>query len=258
MPVILAVAVAVAAFLIAPVIVVVPMSFTAAQSMQFPPPAYSLALYRNYFSDPEWLLPTVNSIAIAAGTMVLTLCLAIPAGFGLLRSRIRARAGIDVLLMSPVMVPLILSALAYYRFLAPLGLVGTRFGVMLAHTALALPVTLLTLSAGFKSFDRNLVRAAMSAGAGPLRTFLFVTFPVLRPTILVGALFAFLSSFDETVVALFIAGRDATTLPKKMFQSIRLEADPVISVVSTLLFALVLVILATTALLRRRNQPHAA
>ena len=105
--------------------------------------------------------------------------------------------------------------------------------MIIAHSVLSIPVAFLVIAAALKGFDRNLERAAMSAGAGPLRTFLWVTLPVLRPGILVGALFAFLHSFNEAVVAIFIAGRDASTLPKKMFESIRLESDPVIAVVST-------------------------
>src|SRR5262249_17843943 len=113
-------------------------------------------------------------------------------------------------------------------------------GMIIAHSVLSIPVAFLVIAAALKGFDRNLERAAMSAGAGPLRTFLWVTLPVLRPGILVGALFAFLHSFNEPVVAIFIAGRDASTLPKKMFESIRLESDPVIAVVSTLLTGAVL------------------
>src|SRR5581483_5278190 len=137
-------------------------------------------------------------------------------------------------------VPLVVSALGYYNSFGRLGLAGTHLGMILAHTALAVPVALLAITAALKGFDVTLERAAMSAGAGPLRTFWWVTLPVLRPGILVGALFAFLYSFDETVVALFLAGREAATLPKKMFESIRLESDPVLAVVSTLLTGAVL------------------
>jgi putative spermidine/putrescine transport system permease protein len=156
-----------------------------------------------------------------------------------------------------MIVPLVVSALGYYNTLGRLGLAGTHAGVILAHTALSVPVALLAITASLKGFDTNLERAAMSAGAGPLRTFWWVTLPVLRPGILVGALFAFLHSFDETVVALFIAGREASTLPKKMFESIRLETDPVISVVSTLLFTLV-ALGSLVALLARTRSGRAA
>jgi putative spermidine/putrescine transport system permease protein len=232
-------AVAVAAFLIAPVVIVVPMSFSTALGFQFPPPGYWLGYYRQYFTDPNWLRPTLNSFVIAAATMLLTLAIVLPAAFALVRHRFRGKSAVNLLLMSPMIVPLVVSALGYYNSFGRLGLAGTHLGMILAHTALAVPVALLAITAALKGFDVTLERAAMSAGAGPLRTFWWVTLPVLRPGILVGALFAFLYSFDETVVALFLAGREAATLPKRMFESVRLETDPVISVVSTLLFTLV-------------------
>jgi len=246
------VAVLVAAFLLTPVLIVVPMSFSTALSLQFPPPGYGLTYYRQYFTDPHWLLPTLNSFLIATGTTLLTLAVVIPASFALVRRRFRAKTLVNLVLMAPMIVPLVVSALAYYSSLGRVRLTGTHLGVILAHTALCVPLALLAITAALKGFDPNLERAAMSAGAGPLRTFWWVTLPVLRPGILVGALFAFLHSFDETVVAVFIAGRDASTLPKKMFESIRLEADPVISVVSTLLFSLV-VLGTLVALLTRRH-----
>ena len=129
--------------------------------------------------------------------------------------------------------------------------------MVLAHTALAIPVTFLVIAAALKGFDRNLERAAMNAGAGPLRTFLHVTFPVLRPAMLVGALFAFLSSFNESVVAIFIGGRDGATLPKKMFESIRVESDPVIAVVSSLLVLGVLAGVVTSVALQKAARRHA-
>ena len=234
-----ALALGVAAWLLLPIFVVVPMSFSTAISFQFPPPGYGLGYYRQYFSDPRWLGPTANSFIIAAATTVLTLALAIPASFAMVRHRFHGKTLAELLVTAPLVIPLVVSALAYYSFFARLGLNGTHAGMILAHTALSLPLSILGITAALKGFDANLERAAMSAGAGPLRTFWWVTLPVLRPGLRVGALFAFLHSFDETVVAVFIAGRDASTLPKKMFESVRLEADPVISVVSTLLIALV-------------------
>ena len=248
-------ALVVAAFLVAPLVIVVPMSFSTALSLQFPPPGYGVGYYRQYFSDPRWLVPTCNSFVIAGATTLLTMVLVVPAAFALVRHRFRGKSAVNLLLMMPMIVPLVVSALGYYNTLGRLGLAGTHAGMILAHTALSVPVALLAVTATLKGYDPNLERAAMSAGAGPLRTFWWVTLPVLRPGILVGALFAFLHSFDETVVALFIAGREASTLPKKMFESVRLETDPVISVVSTLLVTAVmlgsLVALAASARSRR-------
>lgn len=246
-----------AVFLVAPILVVIPMSFSTAISFEFPPPGYWLGYYRAYFNNPDWIEATINSLLVASVTTVLTLALTVPASFAFVRQRFVGKALINLLIMSPLAVPQVVTALGYYGFLSRLGLSGTYLGLAIAHTAMAMPVTFLVLCATLKGFDRSLERAAMISGAGPLRTFLFVTFPVLCPGMSIGALFAFLFSFNEAVVAIYIAGRDATTLPKKMFESIRVESDPVIAVVSTLFTALVLLVI-TAALLSRRKAAHAA
>ena len=253
----LALAAIVALFLIAPILIIVPMSFSTAISFEFPPPGYWLGYYVRYFHSDAWLSATANSFVIAFGCMVLTMAVALPAAFGYVRYSFRGKSAMNLVVMLPLIVPGVVSALGYYGFLSRIHLVGTRSGVIVAHSALSIPVAFLVICASLKGFDRNLERAANNAGAGPLRTFLWVTFPVLRPGILIGALFAFLHSFNEAVVAIFIAGRDASTLPKKMFESIRLESDPVIAVVSSLLTGAVLAGVLVSLLVRRRSA-HAA
>ncbi|MFM9887475.1 MAG: ABC transporter permease [Burkholderiales bacterium] len=244
-------------FLLAPILIVVPMSFSTAISFEFPPPGYGLGYYRKFATDADWLEPTVNSFVIAAGTTVLTLLIVLPAAFAYVRHRFWGRSSVNLLIMLPLVVPHVVSGLGYYGYLSALQLRGTALGVVIAHTALAVPVVFLVMTAALKGFDRNLERAAMSSGANPLRTFWHVTLPVLRPGVLVAALFAFLTSFNEAVIAIFIAGRDGSTLPKKMFESIRLESDPVIAVISTLLTAGVLVGVVVALLIRIRSH-HAA
>jgi putative spermidine/putrescine transport system permease protein len=241
-----------ALFLVAPMAIIVPMSFSSAISFEFPPPGYWIGYYVQYFSNPSWLDATFNSFVIAVGSTVFTLLVALPAAFGFVRHQFHGKSIFNLLIMVPMIVPAVVSALGYYGFLALLHLVGTRTGMIVAHSVLSIPIAFLVLTATLKGFDRNLERAAMNAGAGPLRTFLFVTLPVLRPGILVSALFAFLHSFNEAVVAIFIAGRDASTLPKKMFESIRLESDPVIAVVSTLLTGAVFLGVLVSVFIRRR------
>jgi putative spermidine/putrescine transport system permease protein len=241
-----------ALFLVAPMAIIVPMSFSSAISFEFPPPGYWTGYYVQYFNNPSWLEATANSFVIALGSMVFTLAVALPAAFGFVRHQFYGKSACNLLIMVPVIVPAVVSALGYYGFLSLLHLVGTRSGMIIAHSVLSIPIAFLVLTATLKGFDRNLERAAMNAGAGPLRTFLFVTLPVLRPGILVSALFAFLHSFNEAVVAIFIAGRDASTLPKKMFESIRLESDPVIAVVSTLLTGTVFLGVLVSVFIRRR------
>jgi len=241
-----------AIFLIAPMAIIVPMSFSKAISFEFPPPGYWIGYYAQYFSSHSWLEATANSFIIAFASMALTLIAALPAAFGFVRYRFHGKSMLNLVMMLPIIVPAVVSALGYYSFLSPLRLVGTHAGMIVAHSVLSIPVAFLVVAAALKGFDRNLERAAMSAGAGPLRTFLWVTLPLLRPAILIGALFAFLHSFNEAVVAIFIAGRDASTLPKKMFESIRLESDPVIAVVSTLLTGAVLLGVLISLFFRQR------
>lgn len=252
MPVVLAVMSA--GFLAIPLFVVIPMSFSTALSFEFPPPGYGLGYYRAYFNSGPWLMATANSFIIAFLVMIVTLILVIPAGFGFVRHKFGGRAMGIILLMLPMIVPQVVTALAYYGFLAQFSLSGKRMGMVIAHTSLAIPIAFLVVIAMLKDFDRNLERAAMNLGAGPLRTFYYVTFPVLRPGLLVAALFAFLQSFNEAVVAIFIGGRDASTVPKRMFESIRNEADPVIAVISTLLILIVLSGAAVAIVWRRRVQ----
>lgn len=251
--IVLILALVVTAFLLVPLAIVVPMSFSTAISFAFPPPGFWFGYYEEYFSSRSWMRPTMNSFIIGTGTMAVTMAIVIPASFGYVRYRFRGKAFFNLLLLAPLVVPQVVSGLAYYGFLGQFRLAGTIPGVIIAHTALAVPVTFLVIAATLKGFDRNLERAAMNAGAGPFRTFFYVTLPVLKPGILVGALFSFLSSFNEAVVAIFIGGRDASTLPKKMFESIRLDADPVIAVVSSLLIGAVLVGVALSVILRKRR-----
>lgn len=240
MPLVLAAALLVALFILGPLLIVVPMSFSTATSFEFPPPGYWFGYYEAFFTDLRWTQPVVNSLGIGIATMLLTMLLVIPASFAMVRHRFFGRSMVNLLLMMPMIVPHIVMALGYYTYFSELKIIHSPLAVVLAHTCLSVPVCYLIISAALKGFDRNLERAAMNLGASPLRTFWEVTFPVLRPGFLVGGLFAFIHSFDEAVVAIFISGQAASTLPRKMFDSIRIEADPIISVVSSLLFGAVL------------------
>src|SRR5215510_4976227 len=218
----------VAIFLVAPMAIIVPMSFSTAISFEFPPPGYWIGYYVQYFTSHAWLEATANSFIIAFGSMVFTLAVALPASFGFVRYQFYGKSSLNLLMMLPVIVPAVVSALGYYSFLSLAYLVGTYTGMIIAHSVLSIPLAFLVISAALKGFDRNLERAAMSAGAGPLHT------------------------FNEAVVAIFIAGRDASTLPKKMFESIRLESDPVIAVVSTLLTGAVFLGVIVSLFFRQR------
>jgi len=238
----LALGLIVAIFVALPIAVVVPMSFSTSPSLEFPPPAYSIGHYIQFFHDVTWTGPLINSSVIATGTALLTMILITPAAFAMVRHDFRGRSLLNIVLLMPLIVPHIVMAVGYFTYFARLGLLQTYLGVILAHACLTSPVAFLTVSAGLKGFDRSYERAAQSLGAPPFVAFLVVTFPILRATFLVSAMLTFVQSFDETTVALFISGRDVATLPKRMFDAIRLQADPVISVASALLFGIVVLV----------------
>jgi putative spermidine/putrescine transport system permease protein len=244
----LAFGIVVAIFIALPIFIVLPMSFSTSPSLEFPPPGYGVAHYFQFFRDPTWTGPLINSFVIAAGTTVLTMLLVTPAAFAMVRHDFRGRGLVNLLLLTPLIVPHIVIAVGYFSYFAKLHLLQTYIGVMLAHACLTSPVAFLTISAGLKGFDRNYERAAQSLGAPPLVAFFAVTFPILRIAFMVSGLLAFVQSFDETTVALFISGRDVATLPKRMFDAIRLQADPVISVASSLLFGVVLAVFIVSML----------
>ncbi|MGD9769898.1 MAG: ABC transporter permease [Pseudolabrys sp.] len=247
-PTMILLGIAVAVFVALPIFIVLPMSFSTSPSLAFPPPGYWLGHYAHFFRDPTWTGPLINSFIVAAGTTLLTMLLVTPAAFTMTRHDFRGKSAINVLLLTPVIVPHIVIAVGYFTYFAKLGLLQTYLGVILAHTCLTSPLAFLTVSAGLKGLDRNYERAAQSLGAPPIVAFFVVTLPVLRAAFLVSALLAFVHSFDETTVALFISGRDVATLPKRMFDAIRLQADPVLSVAATLLFGVVLAVFAASFL----------
>ncbi len=247
-----AAAVLVGLFIIAPMVVVAVMSFGAGTSLAFPPADFTLASYARYFTDPRWMGPTWNSLVIGLTSTAITMAVTTPAAFAFALYGFRGRKVVRLLIMMPLMAPAIVMALAYFFYFGEIGLLNTIPGVAVAHACIAVPLAFLILSAGLKSFDWTLLRASQASGAGPWTSFRRVCFPVLRPSFLVAALFAFINSFDETVIALFISGRNASTLPRRMFENVRQESDPVVAVVSTLLFLLVALI-ATVAMMRRRS-----
>ncbi|WP_020070545.1 ABC transporter permease [Paraburkholderia caledonica] len=229
----------IALVLVAPLAVVVLMSFSSATSLEFPPPGWSAASYERFFASPDWMSSLWHSVFIASWAALIALALAIPASFALVRHTFFGRGAFNLLLMMPMIVPQIVMALGYYTYFGRLRMSESFTALIVAHACLALPVATLILSAAIKSFDRNLERAAMNLGARPPRTFFLVTLPVLRPAVLVATLFSFIQSFDEAVIAVFLAGPDTGTLPRQMFNSFRMEADPVISAASSLMLALV-------------------
>jgi len=241
-------------YLIFPILIIVPLSLSSALYLSFPPPSLSLQWYRNFFSRSDWLDAAWLSIWVGALVMVLATLLGTPAAIGLVRGRFRGRKAINAFILSPLIAPAIIVAIGIYFFYARIGLVGNPMALVLAHTGLAVPFVVINVSATLYGFDRRLEQAALSLGATPWRAFWQVMLPIIRPGVMAGAVFAFISSFDELIVALFISGSTAVTLPRKMWQSIRFEIDPTIAAVSTLLIVFTGALFVTAELLRRRSQ----
>lgn len=241
------------AFLALPVLVVVPLSFSASPYLEFPPAGLSLQWYGRYLASARWMTATLFSLQIAAGTTVVALLLGVPAAFGLVRREFPGKGLVVAFFMAPIIVPYIITAIAVYFLFVRLGLIGSAPGLLVAHSLLALPKVIVIVAAALKGVDRNLERASLSLGAGPLVTFLRVTLPVIRPAVTTAALFAFLTSFDELILTMFITGPTSVTLPKQIWDAVRLEIDPTIAAASTLIMAVAGFILAVTELLRRRS-----
>jgi len=241
-------------YLVFPILVVVPLSFSAGTYLSFPPPGFSLRWYENFLSRSDWLGAASLSLWVGGAVMVSATALGAPAALALVRSSFPGKDLLTGFIISPLIAPVIIVAIGIYFFYARLGLVGNPFALVIAHTALAVPFVVINVSATLQGFDERLEQAAMNLGATPWRTFWQVTFPIIRPGVLAGALFAFISSFDELVVALFVSGTSAVTLPRKMWESIRFEIDPTIAAVSTILVVVTGTLFLSAELLRQRSE----
>ena len=241
------------AFLVAPVIAVIPLSFNAEPYFTYPMPGLSTRWYAELFDSPIWRLALRNSLVVAIATTLLATALGTLAAVGLSRRDFPFRALVMGLLISPMVVPLVITAVGVYFFYARVGLTGSLTGLVMAHTALATPFVVITVTATLTTFDTSLVRAAQSLGAHPFTAFRRVTLPLIAPGVISGALFAFVTSFDEVVVVLFIGGPGERTLPRQMWTGIREQISPTILAVATLMTVLSILLLTTVEILRRRN-----
>ena len=239
--------------MIAPIIVVVLLSFSSASYLSFPPPAFGLRWYKSYLGSRDWLAATWLSFEVAGSVVILSTVLGTTAALGLTRLPPMARTVATGLILSPLIMPVIIVAIGVYYSFARYGLVGTPGGLILAHTTLAVPFVVTSVGASLAGFDRRLEQAALSLGATPFGTFCQVTLPLILPGVLVGALFAFITSFDELVVSLFLSGANAVTLPKRMWEDLRYALDPTIAAVATLTILVTVVPLLCSDLIRRRG-----
>ncbi|GAQ50978.1 ABC transporter permease [Streptomyces acidiscabies] len=228
----------VAALLAAPSLVLVPMSFTSGALLEFPPPGYDTQWYERYFADVQWQQATLHSLWIALWTVLLSVVLGTATGLALVRGRFRGVGLLNALTLGPAIVPTVITAIALYSVMSRSGLTGTLTGLVLGHTVLAFPLVVVTVSASARTLDPALELAAASLGAGRPATFWHVILPGLAPGITIGAVYAFVTSWDELIVSIFLTSPTYTTLPVQMWSRIRLESDPTVAAVSTLLVAL--------------------
>ncbi len=246
-------------FLVAPIFVIVPLSFNAEPYFTFTEgmlrldsEAYSLKWYRQIFTDEIWTGSIVNSMVIGIASTILATTLGTLAAFGLTSPAMPFRRLVTGLLISPMITPVIISAAGMFFFYSTMGVTRTHLGIILAHATLGMPFVVITVVATLSGFDRDLTRAAASLGAGPLRTFRKVQLPLIAPGVLSGALFAFATSFDEVVVVLFMAGVQQRTIPRQMWSGVREALSPAILAVATFLIVFAILLLITVAWLRRR------
>jgi putative spermidine/putrescine transport system permease protein len=238
-----------------------PLSFNAENFFTFTPKmlaldpeGYSLKHYQDFFTNPDWQQALWNSVSIAPVATIVATCLGTLAAIGLSQSHVPFKSAIMAILISPMIVPLIISAAGMYFFYSRIGLQGTYWGVVLAHAALGTPFVIITVTATLVGFDRSLIRASASMGANPVTTFFKVQMPLILPGVISGALFAFITSFDEVVVVLFLGSASQKTLPWQMFTGLREQISPTILAVATLLVGISILLLTTLELLRRRSE----
>jgi len=248
-------------FLIAPIIVIIPLSFNAQdfftftkEMLAFEPSGYSLKHYEDFFTNSDWTNAIWNSVRIAPMATLLSVGLGTLAAIGLSQPHVPFKRLIMAILISPMIVPLVISAAGMYFFFSRIGLQGTYWGVVLAHAVLGIPFVIITVTATLVGFDHSLTRAAASLGANPVVTFWKVQMPLILPGVISGGLFAFITSFDEVVVVLFVGSSAQKTLPWQMFIGLREQISPTILAVATILVALSILLLTVVELLRRRTE----
>ena len=245
-------------FLIVPIIVIIPLSFNSEPYFTYPMPGFSLRWYNEIFGDSTmstlWQRSIVNSIIVGICAASLATLLGTLAALGMTRAKFPFKGLVMAVLISPIIVPIVITAVSMFYFYAKVGLVSNLFGIILAHAALGAPFVVITVTATLIGFDQNLVRAGSILGANPVRVFFLVTLPIILPGVVSGALFAFATSWDELVVVLFLASTEQHTVPRRMWSGIRELISPTITAAATLLIILSILLMTVMELLRRRSE----
>lgn len=239
-------------FLLLPILVIVPLSFSNSSFLAYPIPGWSWRWYQELFSSSDWSRAARNSFIVAPLATLIATALGTLAAVGLARIQFFGKGLITSLLIAPMVVPIVVVGVSTYLFFSRIGLSDSYAGLVLVHAALGAPFVVTTVMATLQNFNQNLVKASLSLGAGQVQTFFRVTLPVIAPGVISGALFAFATSFDEVVVTLFLAGPEQTTLPRQMFTGIRENISPTIAAVATLLILFTATLMAVMEWLRGR------
>lgn len=222
-------------FILVPVFVLMPLSFTSVNYFKFPPPGYSIKWYQDFFQNKEWIECFIRSLGVAFLTAVLALILGTMASMAVTRINFKYKKIFMSLMVAPMVIPVVIIGIALYNSYAPLKLNNTILGLVLSHTLLAIPIVFITLTAGLKGVDSNIELAAAGLGSKPLGVFFKIIVPQIKPSILSAALFAFITSLDEVTVTIFLSGTKTKTLPIAMWESMRNNITPTIASVSTIL-----------------------
>lgn len=235
-------------WLIIPVLIIVPMSFSSARFLSFPPPGWSLRWYEAYLGNPAWMAATRTSLILATVSSILATIVGTAAAYALNMTQSRWVKKLQVVLLLPLVVPIVITAVGIFLVFAKLGLIATLSGLILANVMLGMPYVITSVLVGLRKFDPTQEMVARSLGMNRWRAFFTVVLPQIRPSVITGMLFAFISALDETVVALFISGGDNQTLTKRMFTALRDEIDPTIAAISTMLTAVSFLLVILMAL----------
>jgi putative spermidine/putrescine transport system permease protein len=242
------------AWLIIPIIIIIPMSFSGARFLSFPPPSWSLRWYEAFLGSAQWMQATRVSLIVSASSAILATVLGTAAAYALNMTSSKLVRSLQMVLLLPLIVPIVITAVGVFLVYAQVGLLATITGLILANVMLGLPYVITSVLVGLRKFDHTQEMVSRSLGMNRLRTFFIVTLPQIRPSVISGLLFAFISAMDETVVSLFISGGENQTLTKRMFTALRDEIDPTIAAISSLLTTISIILVIMVAISARNAE----
>lgn len=249
--ILLAITVVTSVFLLLPILFIAALSFGSSQWLIFPPPSWTLRWYQDLLADPRWLEAAWTSFRIALMVTVLSVLIGLVASFGLVRGRFVGRVALRALFMTPMILPVVVLAVALYAFFLRLGLNGTAAGFVIAHLVVALPFSILALTGALEGFDKSIEDAAVLCGASPLKAKILITLPCISHGLFSAAIFSFLTSWDEVVLAIFMASPTLQTLPVKIWATLRQDLTPVIAAASTLLIVVTMLLMLIAAAVKK-------